>query len=350
MGHRGPTLEGSALDQSSSRRGEWGIGRLLDQEDLRAFAEVARSGTFTAAARVLYTTQPSLSRRVARLEDAMGAPLFERDGGAPTLTPLGRTLLPYALDLIAHWDGFVQVAREHVHGARQELVVAIREPLAGTCLPHLARYVEQRAPELHLRVFEVAPDQFGAVSNALLEYRAELGLVTRELVEAASFPSIDSVPFAIVQHYAIGLPRYLGHGRDPIEWEEVASLPLLLAVPASRVTYPLPKAAPIVRHESGNSGLLLAMAKAGMGITVLAGEIGDESMTYRPIEVCGKPQRSEVHLLWRRHGELGAGAKQVVADVRTRVANASLPLLGGDGAASRRAVPSPLEPNQLARP
>ena len=304
---------------------------MFDHEDLRAFAEVATLGTFTAAAKALITTQPSLSRRVARLEEAIGGALFERNGRTPKLTPLGHTLLPYALDLIAHGDAFAQLAQTYGQGGLEEIVVAIREPLTGPCLPHLARCTEQ-VPDLQLRILEVPTNQFG-VPNALLQYQAELGLVSSEYVQSLSFPAIDSVTFGVVAHYAVGLPELLGHRADPIEWEDVATHPLLLPVPASEVTYPLPRTMPVVRHEAGSSGLLLAMAQSGLGIAVLADEYRGHHLVSRPIEVDGKPQRSEVHLMWRRHGLLSVGAQRIVDSLRARVANAGLPLLGEGPAA-----------------
>src|SRR5260221_11321421 len=53
---------------------------------LRVFREVAERGTLTSAAAALGYTQSAVSRQVASLERAAGAPLLERrhDGGRPT--------------------------------------------------------------------------------------------------------------------------------------------------------------------------------------------------------------------------------------------------------------------------
>lgn len=45
---------------------------------LRVLVEVARAGSFTAAARVLGYTQPAISRQAAALESVAGRVLFER--------------------------------------------------------------------------------------------------------------------------------------------------------------------------------------------------------------------------------------------------------------------------------
>ena len=48
----------------------------MNSQQIAYFLEVVRQGSFTKAAQVLYTSQPSLSRQIARLEDEFGAELF----------------------------------------------------------------------------------------------------------------------------------------------------------------------------------------------------------------------------------------------------------------------------------
>lgn len=62
-------------------------------DDLRLALAVARHGTLSAAARALRTTQPTISRRLAALERAVGVRLFERTATGLSPTPLCRSLL-----------------------------------------------------------------------------------------------------------------------------------------------------------------------------------------------------------------------------------------------------------------
>ncbi len=55
-------------------------------EALEAFVEAAATGSFSAAARVLGKRQSSISESIARLEDELGVPLFDRQGRYPVLT------------------------------------------------------------------------------------------------------------------------------------------------------------------------------------------------------------------------------------------------------------------------
>lgn len=76
---------------------------------LRAFFWAASFGTFTAAARELETTQPTVSELVRKLEEAHGLPLFVRAGRRLTLTPAGTELLPWAQRVVEGVTGATEV-------------------------------------------------------------------------------------------------------------------------------------------------------------------------------------------------------------------------------------------------
>jgi DNA-binding transcriptional LysR family regulator len=86
---------------------------------LRVFREVAERGTLTSAAAALGYTQSAVSRQVASLERAAGAPLLERrhDGVRPTTA--GHVVLRHAaavLDQIDTAAGTRRPARRGGHG------------------------------------------------------------------------------------------------------------------------------------------------------------------------------------------------------------------------------------------
>ena len=59
---------------------------------LEAFLAVVREGSFSAAAKALYRTQPAISQTIKKLEDEIGRPLFDRPGRRGVLTDAGRVL------------------------------------------------------------------------------------------------------------------------------------------------------------------------------------------------------------------------------------------------------------------
>ena len=67
----------------------------FDWNRARAFLVTADEGSFSAAARALATTQPTIGRQVAALEHELGVTLFERVGTTLELTPAGLDLLEH---------------------------------------------------------------------------------------------------------------------------------------------------------------------------------------------------------------------------------------------------------------
>ena len=68
----------------------------MEMRQLRYFAAVARTGSFSQAARECRVAQPSLSQQIINLEEEVGERLFERTQRKALLTAAGSLLLPHA--------------------------------------------------------------------------------------------------------------------------------------------------------------------------------------------------------------------------------------------------------------
>lgn len=68
----------------------------MDLKQLQYFVVCAQTGSFSDAAKVLYSTQPSVSKVVKALEDALGMQLFERLPRGIRLTVQGQKVYRYA--------------------------------------------------------------------------------------------------------------------------------------------------------------------------------------------------------------------------------------------------------------
>ena len=69
---------------------------LPEWTDLRFFLELARSGTLSGASRRLEVEHTTVSRRIDRLEQQLGATLFDRSREGYELTEMGHAVLPHA--------------------------------------------------------------------------------------------------------------------------------------------------------------------------------------------------------------------------------------------------------------
>src|SRR6187549_3032159 len=73
----------------------------LDTRQLRAFATLARTGSFTLAAKELFLSQSAVSHSMKALETDVGCRLFDRVGKKVLLTQAGESLLHHADKILA---------------------------------------------------------------------------------------------------------------------------------------------------------------------------------------------------------------------------------------------------------
>ena len=73
----------------------------MDLEQLRQLDAIERNGTLSAAASELHTTQPSLSRSMAKLEADLGVLLFDRTRNRARLNEAGRLAVEHARAILA---------------------------------------------------------------------------------------------------------------------------------------------------------------------------------------------------------------------------------------------------------
>src|SRR4029077_11731284 len=90
-------------------------------DDLRIFLAVAEAGSVSGAPRQLKLGQPTISRRLAEMEQGMGSRLFARGVGGAALTSAGERLLAPAKKM-AEWAGEVARAAEAGEAVPQGLV------------------------------------------------------------------------------------------------------------------------------------------------------------------------------------------------------------------------------------
>ncbi len=110
----------------------------MDWDDFRVFTSVARAGSYTKAAKELGMTQPAVSQRMTRFEQAMGVRLFDRSAQGATLTSEGSRMLNYASAAEVALTRATALAQDAVENVQGRCSLAVGE---GLCAYWVTRFV-----------------------------------------------------------------------------------------------------------------------------------------------------------------------------------------------------------------
>lgn len=185
---------------------------------LRVFVTSAQCGSFTAAAKQLYMSQPTVSETIRRMEQHYDTPLFVRGARRLILTAAGEELLPLAEQTLASADG-ADRALKAVTGLQGGVAsIGLLRNAKYYAMADLLTSFHSRYPNVRLRVVGV---NSADVADLVRDGALEAGLVvlpvdTRELSVTPLLR--DEVVFATSSPARTG----------PVTLEDLASANLIL--------------------------------------------------------------------------------------------------------------------------
>jgi DNA-binding transcriptional LysR family regulator len=182
----------------------------LDWNLLRSFGAVMDQGSFTQAAAQLGSSQPTLSRQIAQLEAALGAPLFERTARGLLPTAAARALAEPAARMLAAAQACA-VAADDAAGAQATLAGTVRltasEVVSCHVLPPILAALAQRHPQVQIEL--VASDKLGN----LLEHEADIAVrMVRPTQTALITRHIADWPLGLYAHHELLAREGVGVG------------------------------------------------------------------------------------------------------------------------------------------
>lgn len=124
----------------------------FDWNQVRAFLVTAEEGTFSAAARALGATQPTLGRQVAALEERLGVTLFERLGRSLSLTQSGLELLDHVRAMGDAASRVSLTASGQSQSIEGQVCITATDLFAMHILPDALRRLRELAPGIEIEV------------------------------------------------------------------------------------------------------------------------------------------------------------------------------------------------------
>ena len=142
----------------------------MDLKQLQYFVVCAQTGSFSDAAKVLYSTQPSVSKVVKALEDALGMQLFERLPRGIRLTVQGQKVYRYACRITDEIDALENMAS---HGMTKWIRVSLN-PSSWFANQFVDFYNETYEKNYH---FQLTTAGVRSVMDRVRDYVDDIGFV-----------------------------------------------------------------------------------------------------------------------------------------------------------------------------
>lgn len=266
--------------------------------DLASFLAVAESGHLTDTAAQLGVPQPTLSRRIARLEDELGATLFDRVGRSLQLNARGRAFEPHAAAAIAAAEAGAREVRRLMDPEHGTVRIGFMHSLGTRLVPGLLRHYRRAHPAVQ---FELHQGPARQLEGAVLNDALDLAFVSPE-------PADPGLGWAVVasQDLALAVPScHRLAERTYIELQDAADEPFIGMDSGYGIQIILGRLAreagfePTIAFRSQEMTTVAGLVASELGVAVLP--LGDPALEFEGVTLVPlRPARSrDIGMIWR---------------------------------------------------
>ena len=250
---------------------------------------VRRNLNLTETAKVLFTSQPGISKAILELEEELGIDIFARHGKRlKRVTEPGQQVLKSVEIIMREVANLKRIGEEFSKQDAGTLAIATTHTQARYFLPEPIAQLRKRFPKVQVVLHQGMPEQ---VARMLLDDVAEIGLATEAL---ASHPELITLPCYEWQHVMV-VPA--AHPLATVErptLEQLAAYPLVMYQPTvtgrTRIDQAFERAhlRPLVALEAIDSDVIKTYVRLGLGVGIVAesamgADAPDSELSWRPL-------------------------------------------------------------------
>lgn len=265
----------------------------MNLQQFRFLREAARQKfNITAAARVLHTSQPGISKAIIELEGELGVSIFARAGKRILgLTPPGQQVLSAAERIMQEVDNLKKLARDFSGSPSGTLRVATTHTQARYVLPPVVHKFTQKYPQVRLKLLQADPQH---IVNMVATGQADLGIATEALSDAQA---LRSIPVYDWQHVVIVPP---GHALAKFQTtpgkltlKDIARNPIVTyethftGRAKIDTAFAAAKIEPSIVLEAIDADVIKTYVQLGLGVGIIAGVAVDHGRDNLVVLPCG---------------------------------------------------------------
>jgi len=289
----------------------------MDLRNLRAFRAVVERGGFSKAAKALGSTQPTVSKAVARLEHACGAPLLERSGagvaGTRRLTAAGEAVYRRCVTILREQEELTRELAE-IGGMRRGRLSLGLPPLgSGVLFAGAVAAYRQRHPEVEIELREAGGRK---LEQAVLAGELELAITLLPVMKGCAWKALRREPLM-----ALLPPGFAWPEGEPIRLKRLAREPFILFEEGFALNAIILEACrkrgfvPATAARSGQADFIMALVAAGLGVGFLPRLVVEvqRRLPIRAVPLDEADLGWHPGLAWRKGRPLSPAAKAWIA-------------------------------------
>jgi DNA-binding transcriptional LysR family regulator len=282
----------------------------MDLHKLKGFHAVAQQGGFTAAARRLRLTQPTVSLQVKSLETELGVQLLERDSRRVRLTPEGEALYGLSTRLFETEGEIDALFQDRTRLQPARLTLATNQSIAAHILPSRLEVFTGRFPKVEINIHNLrtadilASVRDGSVDVGIILIDPQLAGLTARRVLPYEMVLVTPRDHPLSRRRRITLADV---ARYPfISYTKDTETRRLIDQPFERVRQKIS-----IRMALGSTDLIIAYVSLGYGISIIHNlnidEANRENLHVRPLK--RYYSRQYIHLIHRQEEVLSYAAR-----------------------------------------
>lgn len=191
----------------------------MNFQQLENFLTICQLGSFTAASKKLFVSQPALSQQISRLEAELGMPVFTRSSTSLELTSAGERLRSSCEIILGEYHSMITDINQRKDSNEQYLTVAATKTRSLLPMTYLLPRFSSAFPQIHTKIFEVNSYQ---VEEALISGKADLGFCQPPDYMPIKTETVyeDEVLVAVPHDHPLNSTPHPHNGRYPVLFAE----------------------------------------------------------------------------------------------------------------------------------
>lgn len=264
----------------------------MDLHQLSAFMHIAQTGNFSQSAKALNMSQPTLSRHIAQLEQALGQTLIHRTHRPMTLTPVGTFFYQHAQKSVNELNELITLTQNFGKSPTDTLTIGFVASILYGLLPDVIGELKSKLPNLTIKLLEVGSNE---QPTALKAGQIDVGfgrLMSSDAFIRQTFLRHEKLMVALPCQHKLATKKSLSfsvlademlilYHRTPLILGEGKTLDPLLRLFHERHLYPTHT------QKASDIQIALGLVSAGEGITLVPMSLKGvrrEQIAYVPLE------------------------------------------------------------------